>query len=191
MRGNEAIEQLKKVGEYDSLRAALEVARQKGRKIHEVAAVSPSSYDPNFVQQQKLTASDGAPTEDFGVSVAISGDTAIVGGPRANIGANRSQGAAYIFVRNGATWTEQQKLTASDGTEDDFFGESVAISGDTAIIGAHGNEGAAYIFVRSGATWTKQQKLTGSNDRAALQDFGFSVAISGDTVIVGQLDYGD
>jgi hypothetical protein len=142
-------------------------------------------------EQQKLTASDGADNDNFGFSVAISGETAIVGAPFDNVGTNNFQGSAYVFVRVGATWSQQQKLTASDGAAFDSFGQSVAISGETAIVGAplddvgaNGNQGSAYVFVRVGATWSQQQKLTAS-DGATFDFFGFSVAISGETAIVG------
>ena len=142
-----------------------------------------------WTHQQRLTADDGAASDTFGDSVAISGDTVIVRATRASPGGNTEQGAAYVFTRNGATWTQQQKLTASDGVAYDYFGE-VAISGNTAVVGASGQDiggnlyqGAAYVFTRSGATWTQQQKLTAS-DGAAYDYFG-EVAISGDTVLIG------
>jgi hypothetical protein len=143
-----------------------------------------------WTQQQKLTAVDGAAGDLFGLFVAISGDTVVVGAAYDTIGANASQGSAYIFVRSGATWTLQQKIIASDGAANDQFSK-VALSGDTAVIGARlddigggVNQGSAYVFVRSGATWTEQQKLSAS-DGAAGDSFGDSVAASGDTVIVG------
>jgi hypothetical protein len=95
-----------------------------------------------------------------------------------------------VFVRSGATWTQQAKLTAADADAGDNFGFSVAISGDTALVGADGDDdaglssGSAYVFVRSGTTWSEQAKLTAS-DAAAGDNFGFSVAISGDTALVG------
>src|SRR5579884_1576984 len=144
-------------------------------------------------QQQKLTASDGAAGDQFGGSVALSGDdnTALVGAAGATIGSNADQGAAYVFVRSGTTWSQQQKLTASDGAVDDFFGLSVALSGDgnTALVGADGKngfQGAAYVFVRSGTTWSQQQKLTAA-DGAVFDNFSLSVALSGDgnTALVG------
>ncbi len=145
----------------------------------------------SWIQQQKITASDGAVDDFFGWSVAISGDYAIVGAYRDDIGANPDQGSAYVFVRGGGTWTQQQKLTANDGAASDFFGDIVAISGNYAIagapndnIGADNNQGSAYVFVRSGSSWTQQQKLTAS-DGAAEDFFGRSVAISGDYAIVG------
>jgi hypothetical protein len=127
-----------------------------------------------WTEQQKLTASDGAAGDHFGWSVALSGDTAIVGAIYDNIGASTYQGSAYVFVRSGAVWTEQQKLTASDGAAADVFGYAVALSGDTALVGAGGgddvgvnaDQGSAYVFVRSAAVWTEQQKLTASDGAA-------------------------
>src|SRR5262249_49603976 len=97
------------------------------------------------------------------------------------------QGVAYIFVRSGTTWSQQQKLTASDGMPFDYFGSSAAISGDMVVIGATNanlGQGAAYVFTRSGTTWIQQQILTAS-DGAAFDQFGLSVAISGDTLAIG------
>ena len=105
-------------------------------------------------EQQKLTASDGAADDQFGWSVAISGETVVVGARVDDIGANSNQGSAYVFVRSGTTWSEQQKLTASDGAVDDLFGYSVAISGETVVvgalfddIGANSLQGSASVFV--------------------------------------------
>ncbi|MDO8749562.1 MAG: prepilin-type N-terminal cleavage/methylation domain-containing protein [Dehalococcoidia bacterium] len=142
-------------------------------------------------QQAKLTASDGAARDEFGLSVAISGDTAVVGAYSADVGSNGNQGSAYVFVRSGGAWTQQAKLAASDGAVSDWFGFSVAISGDTAVVaaktddvGSNADQGSAYVFVRSGTTWSQQAKLTAS-DGAAEDYFGVSVAISGDTAVVG------
>ncbi len=136
-------------------------------------------------QQAKLVASDGAPMDWFGNSVAISGDTAVVGahGDHHN---DLRPGSAYVFVRNGTTWTQQAKLTPSDGATEDFFGYSVDISGDTAIIAApyDDDKGSAYVFVRNGTTWTQQAKLMAS-DGAAGDTFGNNAVVSGDTVILG------
>ena len=95
-------------------------------------------------------------------------------------------GAAYIFMRNGSTWTLQQRIVASDGEYYDRFGESVAISGDHAIVGSpydggvfgSAGAGSAYVFVRNGDTWTQQQKIMGSNTDE-YDKFGTSVAMSG------------
>lgn len=163
----------------------------EGKTLHWVVedqdARYPVTIDP-WVQQQKLTASDGVAGDVFGYSVAVSGDTAVVGATGADISGQFQQGAAYVFVRSDGIWTQQQKLTASDGTGDDNFGVSVTVSGDTAVVGADkadlGWQGAAYVFVRSGGIWTQQQKLTAS-DGAGGDHFGISVAISGDTAVFG------
>ncbi len=145
-----------------------------------------------WTQQAKLTASDAAEADEFGVSVSISGDYAIVGAYVDDDDGSGS-GSAYIFNRSGSIWTQQAKLTALDGAAFDFFGVSVSISGDYAIVGAYGNDdygsssGSAYIFNRVGTIWTQQAKLTAS-DGAAFDNFGWSVAISSDYVIVGAPD---
>ncbi|MDB4363625.1 hypothetical protein N9Z31_05680 [Pseudomonadales bacterium] len=95
--------------------------------------------DPNAITQspfeQKLTASDGAGLDYFGWSVSISGDTAVIGA-RGDDDNGSNSGSAYVYVRSNGVWSEQQKLTASDGAADDYFGWSVSISGDTAVMGA-------------------------------------------------------
>jgi len=142
-----------------------------------------------WTQQQKLVASDASPDKYFGQSVSISGDTVVVGAYGDDQVASDA-GAAYVFTRSGSTWTEQQKLVASDGQINDFFGLPVAIDGDIAIISAYGDDqggtdaGAAYVFTRSGSTWTEQQKLVAS-DAESGDYFGGNLAIDGNTVIVG------
>jgi hypothetical protein len=144
---------------------------------------------PLWVEQQKLLASDGAPDDYFGYSVSISGESAVIGAYWDD-DKGYSSGSAYIFVRNGITWTQQQKLVASDGVEADSFGTSVSISGETAVIAADRdddngfNSGSAYVFIRNGTSWTEQQKLVAS-DGAQDADFGNSVSIGGDTIIIG------
>lgn len=137
--------------------------------------------------EQKLTAGDGAANDFFGGSLGMAGDTMVVGAPADDVGANSNQGSASLFVRSGDHWSEQQKLTASDGTAFDQFGSSVAISGDTLVVGAMGDvggQGSAYVFVRNGGVWSEQQKLI-AGDGATSDQFGWSVAISGDTLAVG------
>lgn len=140
-------------------------------------------------EQQKLVASDGAKEEQFGISVAIHGDTIVVGAKLDSANGTDS-GSAYVFTRNGGVWTEQQKLTASDAAADDEFGESVAVYADSAVIGAWGDDdngdqsGSAYLFTRSSGIWTEQAKLIAS-DAAAFDEFGENVAMDGDVIIVG------
>jgi len=165
-----------------------------------------------WVQQAYLKASNTRPIREFATSVAISGDTVVVGDPIEDSGATgvdgdqddhsaTSAGAAYVFVRNGSTWTQQSYLKASNTEAYDSFGYSVAISGDTAVVGSfeedsgatgvNGDQtdnsarqsGAAYIFARSGSTWSQQAYLKASSTEE--YDRFFRVAVSGDTVVVG------
>ena len=112
----------------------------------------PAPVTAASVTEAKLTASDGAAADYFGYSVAISGDTGVVGAYGNDNEKGSNSGSAYVFVRSGTTWTQQAKLTASDGAANDYFGVGVAISGDTVVVGAYGNDGkgSAYVFVRSG-----------------------------------------
>jgi hypothetical protein len=142
-----------------------------------------------WTQQQKLIASDGAPGDSF-CSASLSGDTALIGAFGDDDNGDFS-GSAYIFTRNGTTWTQQQKLLASDGAMNDFFGMFVCLNNDTAIIGAERdtNEngyyaGSAYIFARSESIWTQQQKLLASDGESS-DSFGYSVSLDGNIAVVG------
>jgi len=149
-----------------------------------------TAYVFDWADGSRLTASDAGSGDSFGFSVALSGDSAIVGAPFETAD---YAGSAYVFVRNGDTWSEQAKLTASDAGVGDTFGSAVALSGDTAVIGAVQDDhaagaeaGSAYVFVRTGTTWTEQAKLIAS-DAAQFGLFGRSVAVSGDTAVIGAL----
>ena len=139
-----------------------------------------------WAQQQALTAAG----YQFGASVSLSGDTAVIGAPNATVGSNVGQGAAYVFVRTNTTWSQQQQLAASDGTSYKCFGTAVSVSGDTSVIGVadptsgSSYPGAAYVFVRSGTAWSQQQELLDS-DAAASDYFGSSVSLSENTVLAG------
>ncbi|MHB1544512.1 MAG: hypothetical protein ACYCS1_09745 [Gammaproteobacteria bacterium] len=142
-------------------------------------------------QTAELTASDGAAYDQFGSSVALSGDTALVGAPYHAVGSNPDQGVAYIYTDIGGTWSQTAELTASDGAEYDTFGTSVALSGTTALVGAPGHnvsynpgEGAAYVYTDIGSSWRQTAELTAS-DGVANNFFGSSVALSGTTALVG------
>jgi len=151
-----------------------------------------SAGDGSWGFQQKITAPDSGPNDQFGYSVSISSDGsyAIAGAryyDRPSRPANENSGSAYIFSRSGTSWTYQSTLTAPDRATRDYFGHSVAISGDGsyAIAGAAGDDavgpetGSAYIFSRSETTWTFQQKITDPGSAPAGR-LGFSVSISGD-----------
>ncbi len=164
-------------------------------------------------QQAYLKASNTDAGDEFGFSVAVSGDTVVVSANREASNATRVNGdqtsntaqwagAAYVFVRRGTVWSQQAYLKASNAEAGDFFGESVAVSGDTVVVGASGEDsratgvngdqgdnhasdaGAAYIFVRSGTVWSQQAYLKASNSDAG-DFFGYSVALSRDTIVVG------
>ena len=145
-----------------------------------------------WVEQQKLTAGDGAPADVFGQAVAIWGDTLVAAAPFDDVGANVNQGSAYVFVRTGTAWTERQKLTASDGAAGDQFGQAVALRGNTILAGAPGDDvganeaqGSAYVFARGGSAWTESEKITAS-DATPLDFFGYAVGIGpGDRFLVG------
>jgi len=145
----------------------------------------------SWMQEAKLTASDGAASDWFGCSVSLNGDYAVIGAYSDDTSSGSNAGSAYVFKRSGTSWTQEAKLTASDGAAYDYFGYSVSISGDYAIAGANGDNngngadaGAAYIFKRSGTSWTQEAKLIAS-DGAAGDCFGCSVSISGDYAIAG------
>jgi hypothetical protein len=164
--------------------------------VQTAAAVYPLTVE-SWVQVAELSASDGAANDELGWSVAISGNTVVVGAPAHQVGSNPAQGAAYVFVEPETGWasmTQVAELTSSDGAANDAFGSSVAISGNTVVIGAPGAnvggypyQGAAYVFVEPGGGWqnaTETAKLTAS-DGTVDNIFGASVAIDGAAVVVG------
>jgi hypothetical protein len=151
--------------------------------------------------------------DNFGYSVAIDGDTMVVGAPNQSYDAigidfKTNAGAAFVFVKAGDTWTHQQKLVGfglNGRMASDRFGLSVAISGDTAVIGADSQDydavgspetprpsaGAAYVYTRIAGIWSTQLKLTAvDSDRQANDNFGRSVAIDGDTIAIGASSHG-
>ena len=166
-----------------------------------------------WTQQAYLKASNAQAYDGFGVSVAISADTIVAGARHeasAATGINGNQldnsandaGAAYVFVRQGAVWSQQAYLKASNADPRDQFGHAVAISGDSIAVGArcegsaypgvNGNQsdnsafaaGAVYIFVRSGTSWAQQAYIKASVPGADDQ-FGFHLSLSGNTLVVG------
>jgi hypothetical protein len=166
-----------------------------------------------YAQQAYIKASNPEESDSFGYSVALSGDTLVVGatgerssatGVNGNQGDNsaNASGAAYVFIRSGTTWSQQAYLKASNTQENDLFGRSVSIYGDTIVVGAYmedsnatsvnGNEsdnsasnaGAAYVFTRSGTIWSQQAYLKANNAEAG-DGFGCSVSVYGDSIVVG------
>jgi len=139
-----------------------------------------------FVASQVLKASDAVSRAYFGRAIAVSGDMAVIGAP----GDFETRGAAYVFVRSGSSWTEVNKLEASDGATADLFGHRTAVSnaapGATLVIGApgaSGRRGHLYVYERSGSTWT-EQRLVAANSLAG-DSVGLSLAFQGDTLLAG------
>jgi hypothetical protein len=168
--------------------------------VNDRGARYPLRVDP-VIQQAELTASDGSANDQLGYSVAIDGDTTVVGAPAHEVGSNRQQGAVYVFVKPAAGWAsgvQTAELTATDGLAYDRLGTSVAISGDTVVAGAPSHtegmstgQGAVYVFVKPSDGWssaTQTSELT-MNDGVAYDNLGASVAISGDTVVAGAPDH--
>jgi hypothetical protein len=135
-------------------------------------------------QQALLAASDGRPGDSVGYSVAVDGNTALVGAYAATVNGNALQGAAYVFTSSAGTWSQQTKLLASNGAANDYFGYSVALSGTTALVGAYekaSDTGAAYILTNAGGTWSQVELPA----QGAGQSFGWSVALSSSAAVVG------
>jgi hypothetical protein len=150
-----------------------------------------------WTQQAYLKASNTETLDTFGASVAVAGDTIVIGaygedGAATGVGGNQNDnsvdraGAAYVFTRSGAAWTQQAYLKASTTGAFNRFGSSVAVDGTTVIVGAHHEAGAAYGFTRRGATWRSQASINAAHTDVG-DHFGWSVAVSGDTVVIGTL----
>ncbi len=159
---------------------------------------APASGWSHARQAAILKAPRGQSEEAFGRSVAISGNTIVIGAPFREVGRHTNQGAAYVFVKPVSGWRSTMptaKLTASAGAGHEFFGESVAISGNTVLVGApgrrvgkHAAQGAVDVFEapRSSRAPTPRQlaELT-APDGQANDAFGISLAISGQTAVAG------
>jgi hypothetical protein len=147
-----------------------------------------------WVEEQKLTAGDGASLDAFGNAVSISsgGDTIAVGAYHDDDGAVADRGAVYVFVQNG-TWTQQQKLQGSLGINNGFgneFGTAVAVDGNTIFAGAPsvnfvagGGRGGVYEFDRSGAVWTEAARIGSPTN--VISNFGCALSMSGANFLVG------
>jgi hypothetical protein len=138
-----------------------------------------------WTMQQTLRASgSGAGSRiQFGTSVALSGDTALVGASSDVAAGSDSRGSVYVFERTGSTWSEVQKLTGAENNGRFGFGHRIALSGSTAIISE--DYGGAHVFVHDGSQWTKQQTLLRTDGSVASSE---SVALSGDVAVVGVRD---
>jgi hypothetical protein len=134
-------------------------------------------------QDQALVPSDPSSGAQFGSSLALFGDLALVGAP-----AKGGGGAAYLFQRTAGVWSQKQKLVVSGLQPEARFGFAVALSGDLLLVGAPGHPtfdaGAAYVFELSGGTWVQTAQLTAS-DASAGAGFGSSAAVEGGLALIG------
>lgn len=151
---------------------------------------------PLILNEQRISSAGIAGGDFFGWSIAVSGDTALVGA-WLDDDRGRDAGAAHVFVRQGQTWLPQAKLTAADARAGNYFGAAVALDGDRALIGAPlggddayfaGDAGSAYLFERRGTRWEQIAKLTVAKP-ASGDLFGRALALAGDTALIGA--YGD
>ena len=150
----------------------------------------------SWVEEQKLFSENGSDADFYGGAVAIHDDTILIGAPQDDSG-GPIIGSAHVYRYDGLTWTEEQKLTASDGEMGDNFGQAVALEEDVAVVSAHLDDdngdlsGSVYVFRFNGALWIEEQKLTAS-DGAVFDLFGNSVALEGNVILVGApFDDGD
>lgn len=142
-----------------------------------------------WTSQARLAANDGLVGDRFGSSIALSGDSVLIGAPNrpgASAGSH-AQGAAYVYLQTLGTWSQQARLNANAAANGDRFAAAVALDGDRALISAplaNNGIGRAYVYERSGALWTAQAQLDAANG-AAGDRFGWSVALDGDDAMVG------
>jgi hypothetical protein len=164
------------------------------RNEHAVALNSGAAYvfernGLDWVQTARLVANDGANWDFFGQSVALYGDTALIGSSTDGPGGN-DQGAAYVFEFNGIAWTQVAKLRASDGSGSNAFANHLALGDGVALISAYAHShgipgsGSVYAFERQGGVWTQTQELRAHSPGMSL-GFGTSVALSGDLALIG------
>ncbi len=143
-------------------------------------------FDGSSWNEFPLLATDTGADDQYGYSVAIDGNVAVVGAPY-HTHEHFWQGAAYVFRFDGKSWTQEQELLASDASSGHFFGWSVAIDGDVIVVGArtaNAGGGAAYVFRHNGSTWGEEDVLT-VPDPQLLDFFGNSVDIDGQVILVG------
>jgi hypothetical protein len=143
-----------------------------------------------WAEQATLSTGDANPGDNLGFSVALDGDTAVVGAVGDDTAHAEDAGSARVFQRSGKLWAEEATLTAGDAASGDLFGYSVAIDGDCTVVGvvgddaAGGNAGSIRVFTRSPRAWVEQATLT-SKHSAPGDNLGYSVAVHRDTVIAG------
>jgi hypothetical protein len=144
-----------------------------------------------WTQQAELLANDDVAGNGFGSSVALEGNTLVIGASSCTTAGLTGAGAAYVFTRSGTTWSQQQKLTAFDAEQQAEFGRDVALSGNTCAIGSPLSTtggavfgGATYVFVRSGVVWTLQQRIVPVGNLYGARS-GSAVALEGNSLLIG------
>ncbi|MBK8148626.1 MAG: VCBS repeat-containing protein [Acidobacteria bacterium] len=140
-----------------------------------------------WTQRSILTAPQRGAGDQFGFSVGVNGNTALVGARFDDVGSNVDQGSAYVFTGSGNTWSFQRQLLANDGIANDEFGNAVSINGDRLIVGAPqdaSRNGKAYLFTGIGANWS-QLPVVVAPDGSLNDLYGSSVSISGSNAVVG------
>lgn len=152
------------------------------------------NVDGEWLPMQQLTANDAAPNNLFGGSLAMSGDTVVIGAPwwPGFEKPNNLLGAAYVFRRVGDTWFQTQMLTLADSEARDQFGEAISFDGTTAMIasydGGTDGPGAIHVYTKQDGIWTHSQKLTASGPTPPGK-FGSVIAVSGDTALAAAIDF--
>jgi hypothetical protein len=149
-----------------------------------------------FVEEDRLVADDGDSFDQFGSTVAIDGDRALVGAGDGDSPETSGTGAAYVFSRlDTGAWQQQAKLVPSEGDHDDEFGWSVALDGNRALVGAQDDDdqgaeaGSAYVFARqANGKWIEEAELA-PGDLSRGDQFGFDVSLEDDTALVGAKDH--
>lgn len=164
--------------------------RSQGQLSSSGAAYVFRKVAGSWIQEAKLVASDGAVGDEFGVVVDIDGDTIVVGADCDDRASLVDAGAAYVYVHNGSSWTEQAKLVAADAAPEDHFGFGLSLDGDRVAIGAFGDDelgpdsGSVYVFERNNSVWSSPHKCL-PLDGADGDWFGFSLALEGTQLVVG------
>ncbi len=146
-------------------------------------AASPRAAPAIGTQLAELVGSDTVAGDYFGLPVAISGTTAVVGA----YAHDKIAGRAYVFTKTAAGWKQAAELEGSDTAAGDGFGSSVGLSSTTIVVGAQGHAkftGRAYVFAKTATGWKQAAELEGS-DTVAGDTFGYSVKTSGTTIVVG------
>lgn len=132
--------------------------------------------------RQRLVAFDSEPTDSFGRSVAVSGDTIVVGAEHDIIDGVTAAGSVYVFVRDGRRWSFERKLVAPDPRPEAHFGHSVALDGDTLAVGTWATD-SVFVYERTGAWWPEPQVIRPEIGQGG--NFGHSLALDDDTLVVG------